>query len=251
VSKNLRKATDIFEKMLYATGFVETDALDQIRQQHPHLTHKELQERLLEKSLISAEQYAAFQSLSDNPDTQKSLSDPLMAKLGFLKKLAAEGKINEAYELYQSLNKSPVYTRIAALILKRACLKDPGQGPLLRLIEKSMETSKRKATRIKAMDGKGDQSGEGFQVFVKLKGAVATGNLMLCMELYAQLKADQTYGRAAFKLLQKIYLNKALSEHRKSDMEKSVIKCPGCQTAYALDKGDQKGCVLCGEIIEA
>lgn len=240
----------LFVRLLRSTGLVAPERLDElIAGDRPSLAG--IKNTLLTEKLLSQEQCDSLELLSLRPNENSSLSDPLMIQLGFLKSMAGEGKIIEALEILGKLRENPAYARLGVLVLKNACLKDPDQQEQLRLLEAKIVASEEKAARITVMDSKPSHSGGAFQYFVELKKAVSTGDLQECMRLERLIRDDETYGRAAFKLVQKAFLNKALVEHRKSDLEMTVVKCKSCQTAYAIDKGDKKGCVLCGEVISS
>ena len=249
VDEQYSESPEIFLRLLQSTGFVPQSRLRQWVGARSFSSLKSLKSSLLDEKLLSSEQIDSVEALCLKPNQNRSLSDPLMIQLGFLKSYAAEGKIPEALEILEKLRENPAYARIGVLVLKKACLKDPEQQDRLRQLEEKTVASEQRAARIKVMDTNAKPSGGAFQSFVELKKAVSSGDLQECMRLEKALREDETYGRAAFKLVQKAFLNRALTEHRKSDLEMTVVKCKSCQTAYAIDEGDKKGCVLCGEIV--
>lgn len=242
-------SSELFTRLLYSTGLVDSDRLDALTVESEQLSLEELKSRLIAEKLLSPGQLRSLESLGQRPNVNRDIDDPLMAQLGFLKSLAGEGKIGEALEILEKLRENPAYARLGVLVLKNACLKDPDRQEQLQILEAKIVASEQRAARVTVMDSNANRSEGVFQDFVALKKAVSLGDLQECMRLEKLIRGDEKYGRAAFKLVQKAFLNKALADHRKSDLEMNVVKCHSCQTAYAIDKGDKKGCVLCGEVI--
>lgn len=249
MDNEITESPALFARLLESTGLIAPDRLAELIAGEEVPAFQDLKEAILSEKLLSQEQFDSIESLWLKPRRNKRLSDPLMIQLGFLKSLASEGKVVEALEILEKLRENPAYARLGVLVLKNACLKDPDRQEQLRLLEEKIVASEQRAARINVMDSKASPSGGAFQHFVELKKAVSVGDLQECMRLERLIRDDEKYGRAAFKLVQKAFLNKALVQHRKSDLEMTVVKCKSCQTAYAIDKGDKKGCVLCGEVI--
>lgn len=197
---------------------------------------------MVAEGVVSQVQAAALDALLSKRDRSGITHDPSVGTFARLKRHATEGNLDAGLELLERLQESKIYRRLGLLVLRKAALKR-GDETALTFVEAMLaaEAPVRRATPAPSIG-----AGSGFEAFIKLKQAVALGDLCSCLQLARSLQGELQYKRAAVRLVQKLLLSDALSQIRHSDADVVIVKCLGCESALAMAVGVDTACRLCG-----
>lgn len=231
---------EIYARLLTASALLEES---QVKDLLARAQGQSLRDLVQREAILSDAQREVLDQLADNPSVNIRVDDPLLAQLGFLKQTLVDGEVDKAFLIFDKLLDHAVYARLGELLFRRAALKQAQPEELLGRLENRLSSVKF-MTKASAKE-EVKVSSAGFSDFLEIKKAVTTQNVEKVLELERKLRDDVTYSRAAFQLAQKVLLNRALAEKRKDD-DLKVIKCPQCNTAFAMARGSSKKCDMCG-----
>ena len=218
----------IFLRVLEASGLVtavELEILDEALQGGASI--KVVQGHLLELGMLDQEQIEVVEAALQRSDRRAEAQEDLVGRLAMLKRLAREGRIDEAIELYAGLAASPVHARLAEMTLTRACRKAPDSEAASARVRKRLAElrSEEEATPAadRSSDGDGPAGSGGLDAFIALKRAASREDFAECLQLARSLRGDARYQSAAQRILQKLFLAKAVGEVRIGDKRRIII----------------------------
>lgn len=225
---------ELLTRLIGAAGLIPSDRIVAALQEPG------LRERLDRLGMRHDERRALENALDSLPITKDHA--PWIRRVAELKAWASQGEVERCLTLLHELGEAPAYARLAELAILKASskrgLKDSALESLRALLIQSRKPEARSPEPTPAKE-------DGFRRFVRLKGAVAGGDAEGCLAIFRAIPEDDSYKKAALKLVQKVFLSRALAVVRR-DPSLLVMRCRACATPLAKPKGEPRPCPMCG-----